>query len=103
MPRASGHQTFRFRTGVILGITLIGMASGACSDDPPSAVLEIFMAEFDGAYDEEGLFLLTMHPHISGHRSRIALLEELIRYIRSHPDVWFATHAEVARYCLDNA
>ncbi len=70
---------------------------------PPSAVLEIFMAEFDGAYDEEGLFLLTMHPHISGHRSRIALLEELIRYIRSHPDVWFATHAEVARYCLDNA
>ncbi|MDP6709101.1 MAG: polysaccharide deacetylase [Alphaproteobacteria bacterium] len=70
---------------------------------PPSAVLEIFMAEFDGAYEEEGLFLLTMHPHIIGHRSRVALLEELIRYIRSHPDVWFATHAEVARYCLDNA
>ena len=40
MLRASGHQTFRFRTGVILGITLIGMASGACSDDPPSAVLD---------------------------------------------------------------
>ena len=70
---------------------------------PPSAVLEIFMAEFDGAFEENGLFLLTMHPHIIGHRSRLAILDELIRYIRSHTGVWFATHAEVARYCLDNA
>lgn len=69
----------------------------------PSAVLEIFMAEFDGAYEEDGLFLLTMHPHIIGHRSRLRVLEELIRYIRSHTGVWFATHAEVARYCKDNA
>ena len=43
---------------------------------PPSAVLEIFKAEFDGAVDEGGLFLLTMHPHIIGHRSRIALLAD---------------------------
>jgi len=70
---------------------------------PPSAVLEVFKAEFDGAYEEGGLFLLTMHPHFIGHRSRIRLLDDLIRYIRSHAGVWFATHAEVARYCRDNA
>lgn len=70
---------------------------------PPSAVLEIFKAEFDGAYEERGLFLLTMHPHHSGHRSRIRMIDELIRYIRGHDGVWFATHAEVARYCKDNA
>ncbi len=40
---------------------------------PPSAVAEIFLAELDGAWQEGGLFLLTMHPHISGHRSRIAV------------------------------
>ena len=77
--------------------------SGLRPYTPPSAVLEIFKAEFDGARAEEGLFLLTMHPHIIGHRSRIAMLEELIRYIRSFPDVWFATHAEVAHYCKENA
>ena len=65
---------------------------------PPSAVLEIFRAEFDGAYAEGGLFLLTMHPHIIGHRSRIALLERLIEHIRGHAGVWFATHADIARY-----
>lgn len=68
----------------------------------PSAVLEIFKAEFDGAVAENGLFLLTMHPHIIGHRSRMAMLEEFIRYLRSHTDVWFATHADVAAYCKEN-
>lgn len=65
----------------------------------PSGVLEVFRREFDGAYAEGGLFLLTMHPHIIGHRSRIQVLEELIRHIRAHAGVWFATHAAVARYC----
>jgi hypothetical protein len=70
---------------------------------PPSAVLEIFKREFDGAYRENGLYLLTMHPHIIGHRSRISLLEELIEYMRGHAGVWFATHAEVARYVAREA
>ncbi len=70
---------------------------------PPSGVLEIFTREFDGAAAERGLFLLTMHPHIIGHRSRLALLDELIRHIKATPDVWFATHEEVARYCKEQA
>ena len=26
-------------------------------------------------------------------------LDELVRYMRGHAGVWFATHADVARYC----
>lgn len=70
---------------------------------PPTAVFDIFKREFDGAYEEGGLFLLTNHPHEIGHRSRIWIVEELIRHIQGHDDVWFATHAEIARYCLENA
>ena len=69
----------------------------------PSAVLEIFMSEFDEAYRENGLFLLTMHPHFIGHRSRLAMLDRLIRHIKSHDDIWFATHQEVAAYCKEHA
>ncbi len=69
----------------------------------PADVLEIFKAEFDGAWNESGLFLLTMHPHIIGHRSRVVILESLIEYIRGFEQVWFATHADIARYCLDHA
>ena len=47
--------------------------------------------------------LLIMHPHIIGHRSRLSLVEELIEYIRDHDGVWFATHEQIARYCLASA
>ena len=69
----------------------------------PFDVLDIFKAEFDGAYVDEGLCLITMHPHVIGHRSRMRILEGLIAHIRSHDGVWFGTHEEVARHCLANA
>lgn len=64
---------------------------------PPTAVFDIFRREFDMAYEDGGLFQVTMHPHIIGARSRIWILEELIRHAQSK-DVWFATHAEVVNY-----
>lgn len=70
---------------------------------PPSGVLEVFQREFEVAYEQGGLFLLTMHPHVIGHSSRIQILEELIQFIRSHAGVWFARHDEVARYCKEKA
>jgi len=65
---------------------------------PPTDVLDIFRRELDTAWDEGGVFQLTMHPHIIGHRSRMMILEELIRHIRAHAGIWFATHADVVRY-----
>jgi peptidoglycan-N-acetylglucosamine deacetylase len=64
----------------------------------PRAVLEIWRDEFDLAYADGGLFQLTMHPHVIGHRSRMVILIELLAHIAGHPDVWFATHAQIADY-----
>jgi peptidoglycan/xylan/chitin deacetylase (PgdA/CDA1 family) len=69
---------------------------------PPSGVEEIFRAEFDVAFDEGGLFLLTMHPHIIGHRSRLPLLDRLIGHMKSRGKCWFATHEQVARWCKEH-
>ena len=38
-----------------------------------------------------------------GYRSRIWIVEELIRHAKSRPDVWFATHAQVAAYAKEHA
>jgi peptidoglycan/xylan/chitin deacetylase (PgdA/CDA1 family) len=65
---------------------------------PPRGVLTIWRDEFDRARADGGLFQLTMHPHVIGHRSRIAILEELVEYIAGHADVWWATHAAIASY-----
>jgi peptidoglycan/xylan/chitin deacetylase (PgdA/CDA1 family) len=70
---------------------------------PPADVLDIFRREFEAAYEEGGLFQLTMHPHVIGYRSRIWIIEELIRLARSKPGVWFGTHAEVAQWAKQHA
>lgn len=69
---------------------------------PPTDVFDIFKREFDAAYAEGGLFQLTMHPHIIGYRSRVWMLDALIRHIQQHSDVWFATHADIVRYVKAN-
>lgn len=61
-------------------------------------VYEVFQSEFDVAYEEGGLFLLTMHPHMMGHRSRTAMLEKLVQYVKGKPGVWFATHEQIANH-----
>ena len=62
-------------------------------------VLALWRAQFDQAHREgRGLYILTMHPHVSGHRSRIHMLDRLIQHMKSKGGVWFATHEEIARY-----
>ncbi|MCG8708062.1 polysaccharide deacetylase [Brenneria sp. 4F2] len=77
--------------------------SGARPYGDPLMVLGILQRELDMAYQEGGLFQLTLHPHHSGHRSRLFLLEEIIRLAQSKGDVWFTTHAELALFCAASA
>jgi peptidoglycan/xylan/chitin deacetylase (PgdA/CDA1 family) len=68
----------------------------------PRELGRIWKDEFDASYAEGGTFQLTMHPHIIGHRSRLAMLDELLAYIRTFPDVWFTTHAGLAAHVSPN-
>jgi peptidoglycan/xylan/chitin deacetylase (PgdA/CDA1 family) len=70
---------------------------------PPDQLLKVWMDEFDKAYEEGTTFVLTMHPHIIGHRSRIVLLERLIAHMKSKPGVWFATHRAAVEYAKAQA
>jgi peptidoglycan/xylan/chitin deacetylase (PgdA/CDA1 family) len=69
-------------------------ASGAIPS--PAAVYEIYKAEFDAAYEDGTMLVLTTHPHVIGHRSRAAQLDKLISYMKAKPGVWFATHEQIA-------
>ncbi|MBW1888443.1 MAG: polysaccharide deacetylase [Deltaproteobacteria bacterium] len=67
----------------------------------PSKVYDIWATEFDGAYENGGVFTLTMHPQIIGRYHRLQMLEKLIQYIAGHTDVWFATCTEIANDWLN--
>ena len=65
---------------------------------PPRDVAQVWIDEFDRAYEEGGMFLLTMHPHISGHGSRMVALEMLVDHIKRKAGVWFGTHRAAAEW-----
>ncbi len=63
----------------------------------PSRVEKFWRYEFDYMYEHEpgGVLTLTMHPLVIGRGARIAMLERVIRHIRSHSDVEFRTLEQV--------
>lgn len=71
----------------------------------PDDVFSIFARELDAAIAEGGLFQLVMHPFVIGYRSRIWILEALIERAIEHSggQIWFATHAEVARWVVEQS
>lgn len=69
----------------------------------PRDVLQVYKDEFDLAYEEGTTFVLTMHPHYTGHRSRIVVLRELIEHIKRQPGVWFGTHEAAVRWVRQQA
>ncbi|MDH4072314.1 MAG: polysaccharide deacetylase [Gammaproteobacteria bacterium] len=59
-------------------------------------VKAIWQEEFTAAYDAGGYFNLTMHPQIIGRPARLAMLDELITWMKAQPGVTFETGAAIA-------
>lgn len=64
----------------------------------PAFLYQLYKDEFDGAYEERTMFILTLHPYLSGHRAPMRHLDQFVTYMKSRPGVWFATTAQIARY-----
>lgn len=69
----------------------------------PELIFETFRDDFDVAYQEGTLFVLTLHPHVVGMRSRIIYLDRLVHYMKGRPGVWFATGEQIARFVKQQA
>ena len=64
----------------------------------PELLYQLYRDEFDGAWQEGTMFVLTLHPFMSGHRAPMRHLNELVAYMKSKPGVWFATCTQIAQY-----
>ena len=64
----------------------------------PELLYGLYKDEFDGAYEEGTMFVLTLHPFLSGHRAPMRHLTKFVEYMKSKPGVWFATGDQIARY-----
>ncbi|WP_454818571.1 polysaccharide deacetylase family protein [Labrys neptuniae] len=66
-------------------------------------VLHNWITEFD-AYRRHGLcYVLQIRPEMLGTPGRIFILEDLLRHVRCHDDVWLTTAGELAAWVVGQA
>jgi peptidoglycan/xylan/chitin deacetylase (PgdA/CDA1 family) len=59
--------------------------------------MQIWQEEFDGMLRFGGFFNTSFHPNLTGRLGRLHLLYRLLEYMRSQPNVWWATCAAIAQ------
>jgi peptidoglycan-N-acetylglucosamine deacetylase len=69
----------------------------------PELLYQLYKEEFDGAYEQHTMFVLTLHPHVTGHRAPMHHLDQFVAYMKSKPGVWFATGEQIASYLNKDA
>jgi peptidoglycan/xylan/chitin deacetylase (PgdA/CDA1 family) len=80
----SAHFLFAFNPRYLVGLSA------------PSKVEEVWTGDFDGAYEDGGTFVLTLHPQIIGRHHRMRMLERVIGHIQAHEGVRFAQMRDIA-------
>lgn len=72
----------------------------------PSQFLEQIKLEFDQLYEEGAtrrrMMSLSTHDRISGTPQMVRVLDQFLRYAKSHPGVAFLRKDEIARYALNS-
>lgn len=61
-------------------------------------VLEIYKEEFRAVHGCGGLFVLVMHPQLSGRPSRVLMLKEFMDYVKGFEGVWLPRPIEIVDY-----
>jgi len=69
----------------------------------PSQVYEIWSAEFDYMYENvpNGVYMVTMHPYVSGRAHRFMMVEKLIQHMMAKPGVWLTRGVDIAKCWRD--
>lgn len=64
---------------------------------------DVYKETFDYLYrnEETALLGLSLHCHFGGRPLVSAVLDKLLTYFAQFPDVWFASHADLAQWALD--
>lgn len=72
--------------------------SGSGLIESPRKAREIWQLEFDGLRRVGGCWVLTNHPFLTGRPSRAAELDDLMRYVLDHDDVWTTSLGNIAEH-----
>ena len=88
--------------GVIAGVPTTDFSDNRVMRSNPRDFLDAHKGTFDYLVANEpmGLLVLVLHCQFGGRSLMTAVIQELLQYLAKSSDVWFTTHAELARWAL---
>jgi peptidoglycan/xylan/chitin deacetylase (PgdA/CDA1 family) len=69
----------------------------------PRDFIDVYKGTFDYLYEHEpgSLLVISMHAHFGGRAMMTAAYNEIITYMKTFQNVWFARHAELGRWAKE--
>ncbi len=64
----------------------------------PSQALQVFIDEFDAAWEHGGMWISVWHPFLSGRLARAHAIDKLLDHMQRKGKVWFARLDEIAAH-----
>lgn len=71
----------------------------------PKRAMEMYMSEFEAAWENGGMWISVWHPFVTGRLARCVSVDKMIQTMLDKGDVWFAPLEEIAlhvRKCINN-
>jgi peptidoglycan-N-acetylglucosamine deacetylase len=89
--------------GVIAGVPTTDFSDNRVMRASPRDLYDAHKGTIDYliAHEPLGLLVLVIHCQFGGRSLITAVLQDILTYIASLPDVWFARHDELARWALE--
>jgi peptidoglycan/xylan/chitin deacetylase (PgdA/CDA1 family) len=91
------------RAGKMLMIPWSDFVDNRALRASPRVYFDVYKDMFDYLYACEpgALINIGIHAHFGGRPAMAAIFRQILEYFRSHKDVWFAQHHEVAKWIKD--
>ncbi len=88
------------QSGAIVGLPWCDFVDNRVLRASPRDFYDVYKGQFDllRAHEPGALLHIAVHSHFGGRPLMSAVFEEVLRYFRGFPDVWFPRHGELARW-----
>lgn len=91
------------KSGPIAYIPASDFSDSRVARGSPMVLWDVYKETFDYLYLREApaFMTLTLHCHFGGRPLVCAVFDKILKYMAQFPDVWLASHGEIARWTLD--
>jgi peptidoglycan-N-acetylglucosamine deacetylase len=93
---------FETKNGAIAAVPNSDFTDNRVLRSSPRDLWDVYKGTYAFLHENEpmSLLVLTLHCHFGGRPMITSVFEEIVKFLKTQPDVWFARHEELGRWAL---